>query len=101
MLGTMLEFVPFLGPFISVLGMVSDAVAEPSSSGAMGGLITTVLISHFISPYMEKFVEWTETPFDNKAWNIFTTVLGWITEVLVRLGKIDAKEIKRAVMKEV
>ncbi|KKN58667.1 hypothetical protein LCGC14_0549590 [marine sediment metagenome] len=101
MLGTILELIPFVGPVISVIGLVSDAVAEPSSGGAMVGLVTTVLTAHFISPYAEKFVEWTETPFDNKAWNVFTTVLGWVTEVLVKLGKIDAKEIKRAVIKEV
>ena len=99
--GVLLELLPYIGPVTSVLGMVTDVVAEPSAGGAMGGLVTTVIVTHKIAPWVKKFVEYSETEFDDKIFNHFMTGLGWITDVLISLGKLDADEIKGAVTKTV
>lgn len=100
-LGLILELLPYIGPVTSVLGMVTETVAEPSVGGGMGGLVTTVLVSHKIAPFIKKFVEWTESDFDDKIFNYFMVGLGWVTDVLISLGKLDADEIKGAVTKTV
>lgn len=99
-LGTLLELLPYIGPFTSVLGMITDVVSEPSAGGAMGGIVTTVLLTHKIAPWVEKFVDYTDTEFDDKVWNVISSVLGFVTDVLLKLGKLDASEIKRAVLRK-
>lgn len=100
-LGTILELLPYIGPVTSLLGMVTDVVAEPSAGGGMGGLVTTVLVSHKIAPFLKRFVEWSETDLDNKIFSHLMTGLGWITDVFISLGKLDAAEIKGAVTKTI
>ena len=90
-LATILEFLPYVGPVTSVLGMVTDAVAAPSAEGAMGGLATTVALTRILKPYIDKLVAWTDTPYDNMAWDWFTTFLGWIVKVSAAMGGRKAK----------
>ncbi len=82
----LLEFLPFIGPVTSVIGMVSDSVAEPSAMGAMGGLASTVAVTRAIKPHMEKLVSWTDTKYDNMLWDWFTTALGWIVKMSAVMG---------------
>ena len=96
-LGLLLELAPFIGPVTSLLGMVTDVVAEPSTGGAMGGIVTTVLFTHKVSPWVDKFVDRTKTKKDDKVWDVISTILSFVTDVLVSFGKLDASEIKKAV----
>ena len=96
-LGILLELVPYIGPATSLLGMVTDVVAEPSTGGGMGGIVTTVLFSHKVEPYMKKFFAWTSNPYDDKVGNFLSSLLGWVTQMLISLGKIDGKEIVQKV----
>lgn len=86
MLAILLEFIPYIGPVLSVLGMVTDAVAQPSAEGAMGGLATTVAVTRILKPHLDKFVTWTDTPYDNMVWDWFTTGLGWLVKAAAAIG---------------
>ncbi len=99
-LGLLMEFLPYIGPVTSLLGMATDVVGDPSNSGVMGGLVTTVLFSHWVAPKLKRFTDWTSLKWDNKAYDIFFTCLGWVTKVLVATGKIDPAEIKKAAKKK-
>ena len=99
-LGILLELIPYIGPVTSLLGMATETVADPSVGGGMGGLVSTVLFSHWIAPKLKRFTDWTSLTWDNKAFDMFFTGLGWVTKVLVATGKIDPKEIKKAAEKE-
>jgi len=99
-LGTLLELIPYIGPVTSLLGVATDVVGEPSTGGGMGGIVTTVLFSHWVAPKLKRFTDWTSLTWDNKAFDVFFSVLGWITKVLVATGKIDPKEVKKAAEKE-
>lgn len=90
-LATLLEFVPYIGPVVSVLGMVTDVIAEPSAGGAMGGLATTVALTRALKPYIDKAVAWTDTEYDDRIWDWFTTILGWIVKASAAMGGRKAK----------
>ena len=85
-----LELLPVVGPVVSVLGMVTDVVGEPSSPGAMGGLATTIALFNILRPKINKMVEWTDTQYDNMVWNWITTAMGWV----IKLARLDVKNVE-------
>lgn len=84
------ELLPVIGPVTSVIGMVTDAVAPPSPAGAMGGLATTIAVFNWLRPRINKLVDWTDTKYDNIAWNWFTTIMGWV----IKISRLDWKNVE-------
>lgn len=90
MLGTLLEFIPVVGPIISVLGMVTEAVAPPSAEGGMGGLALTVALFNWARPKINRMVEYTDTEYDNLVWDWITTIMGWV----IKIVRLDVKNVE-------
>lgn len=94
----LLDYIPFVNVIQDVLGLLGIVQAVPTPEGILAKLASTVVVLHIVSPYAEKFVDYTNTEFDNKIWDVVSTVLGVCTKVLVALGKLDPNEVKKAVM---
>ncbi len=90
MISLILELLPVIGPIKSILGLATEVVAEPSAAGAMGGLASTIAVFNWFRPHINKMVDWTDTPYDNNAWNFVTTVMGWV----VKFARLDAANVE-------
>ena len=86
LLMTALELIPYVGPVTSILGMVTDIVVAPAPGVAMGGMATTIAMTRLLKPHLEKMVEWTDTPYDNIAYDWFTTIFGWVVKISAAMG---------------
>lgn len=94
-LSLLLELLPVIGPIKSILGLATDLVAEPSPVGAMGGLATTIALFNALRGHINKLVDWTDTKYDNMAWDVITSLMG----VVVKIARLDKANVEAPVVK--
>ena len=94
------DFVPVVNTVVDVIGLVSGGTVTelPSTGGVLGKLVSTVVFFHIASPKIDKFVASTKTKKDNAVWDVLSTVLSYATDILVALGKLDPRELKKKVV---
>lgn len=97
MISLILELLPIIGPIKSIIGLATDVVAEPSPVGAMGGLATTIVVFNWFRPKINALVEWTDTEYDNKVWDVITTIMGWV----IKFARLDKNNVEVAAVKKV
>ncbi len=100
MLLAVVDFVPVVNTVMDVVGLVSGGIITevPSAGGVLGKLVSTVVFLHAVSPRIDKFVASTRTKKDNKVWDVISTVLSIVTDVLVALGKLDPRKLRNKVV---
>lgn len=94
---SLVDVIPVVNSVNDIVHMVHPDLIPPSAAGAVAKLASTVVFCHEISPYLKRVTDWTETPKDDAAYEIFAKLLGLATGILLALGKIDRKELQAAV----